>query len=88
MTDQENTAGLQPHIAALRERAAQARRLAEEVSDKLARESLMQRAEEFERRADELEARLVALKAASAPPDSTESIAALKPPSGKPTSED
>jgi len=58
MSDQDGLAGLLPHIAALRERAAQARRLAKEVTDKLAREGLAQHAEEFERRAAELEARL------------------------------
>jgi predicted nucleic acid-binding Zn-ribbon protein len=58
MSDRDDIAGLQPHIAALRERAAQARRLASEVEDKLAREGLTQHAEEFERRAEELEARL------------------------------
>lgn len=87
MSDKDDIAGLQPHIAALRERAAQARRLAKEVTDKLAREGLSQHAEEFEHRADELEARLAALKAASRPNDADESIAALKPRGGKPVSE-
>ena len=52
MSDEDDIAGLQPHIAALRERGAQARRLAKEVMDKLAREGLLQHAEEFERRAE------------------------------------
>lgn len=62
MSDEDDIAGLQPHIAALRERAAQARRLAKEVMDKLAREGLLQHAAEFEHRAEELEARLAILK--------------------------
>jgi predicted nucleic acid-binding Zn-ribbon protein len=87
MSDRDDIAGLQPHIAALRERAAQARRLASEVEDKLAREGLTQHAEEFERRAEELEARLAALKAASQPAGPMENIAALKPSGGKPGGE-
>lgn len=84
MSDRDDIAGLQPHIAAFRERAAQARRLASEVEDKLAREGLTLHAEEFERRAQELEARLAALKAESQPADSTKNIAALKPSGGTP----
>lgn len=87
MSDTEEMAGLQPHIAALRERALQARRLAREITDKLAREGLLQHAEEFERRAEELEARLAVLKEASQPSDPAEDIAALKPPSHKPGGE-
>ncbi len=83
MSDQDDIAGFQPHIAALRERAAQARRLANEVEDKLAREGLVHHAEEFERRAEELEARLAVLKGTSP----IEDIAALKPPASKPDSE-
>jgi predicted nucleic acid-binding Zn-ribbon protein len=85
MSDQEDIAGLQPHIAALRERAAQARRLAKEITDKLAREGLSQHAKEFERRAEELEARLAILKETSQA--ATEDIAALKPPGRKPEGE-
>ncbi|HEX3974088.1 MAG TPA: hypothetical protein VHX19_22325 [Stellaceae bacterium] len=80
MSDQEYTAGLKPHIAALRERAAQARRLANEVDDKLAREGLIQHADEFERRAQDLEAQLVALKEETQSADPSDGIAALKPP--------
>ena len=83
MSDEEDIAGLQPHIAALRERAAQARRLAKEVTDKLAREGLLQHAEEFERRAEELEVRLAVLREAHPTGD----MAALKPPGSKPESE-
>jgi predicted nucleic acid-binding Zn-ribbon protein len=83
MSDEDDIAGLQPHIAALRERAAQARRLAKEVQDKLAREGLIHHAEEFERRAEELKARLAVLRAASP----IEDIAALKPSGRKPASE-
>jgi predicted nucleic acid-binding Zn-ribbon protein len=88
MSDKDDIAGLQPHIAALRERAAQARRLAKDITDKLAREGLSQHAEEFERRAEELEARLAVLKAASQPAEPMENIAALKPSDSKPESED
>jgi predicted nucleic acid-binding Zn-ribbon protein len=87
MSDEEEIVGLQPHIAALRERAFQARRLAKEITDKLAREGLLQHAEEFENRAEELEARLAVLKQASQPADPIEDIAALKPPSLKPDGE-
>jgi predicted nucleic acid-binding Zn-ribbon protein len=87
MSDQEDIAGLQQHIGALRERADHARGLAKEITDKLAREALSQHAEEFERRAEELEARLATLKEASQPADSMENIAALKPSSGKPDRE-
>jgi hypothetical protein len=83
MSDDDEIAGLRPHIAALRERAAQARRLAKEVEDKLAREGLIQHAAEFERRAEELEARLAVLRGTSA----IEDIAALKPPGSKPEDE-
>jgi len=83
MSDEDDIAGLQPHIAALRERGAQARRLAKEVMDKLAREGLLQHAEEFERRAEELETRLAILKGAHP----SDEIAALKPPGGKPDNE-
>lgn len=83
MSDQEYTAGLKPHIAALRERAAQARRLANEVDDKLASEGLIQHAEEFERRAQELEAQLAVLKEAQSA-DPINDIAALKPPGDVP----
>jgi predicted nucleic acid-binding Zn-ribbon protein len=83
MSDKDDIAGLQPHIAALRERAAQARRLAKEVEDKLAREGLIHHAEEFEHRAEELEARLAVLR--GTPP--IEDIAALKPPGSKPEGE-
>ena len=87
MSDEESISGLRPHIAALRERAAQARRLAKEVMDKLAREGLLQHAEEFERRAEELELRLAVLKEASQPEDPID-IAALKPPDAKPDGEE
>lgn len=87
MNDEENAAGLQPHIAALRRRAAQARRLAKEIMDKLACEGLLQHAAEFERRAEELEARLAVLKEASQPADALENIAALKPPGTAPEGE-
>ena len=87
MSNDDEIAGLQPHIAALHERAAQARRLAKEVTDKLAREGLLQHAEEFERRAEELEARLAVLKEAAQPADPIEDIAALKPPAIEPEDE-
>jgi len=87
MSDHVYTAGLKPHIAALRERAGQARRLANEVDDKLAREGLIQHAEEFERRAEELEAQLAVLKEESPPADPVNDIAALKPPGRKPEGE-
>jgi hypothetical protein len=87
MSDQEYTAGLKPHIAALRERAAQARRLAGEVDDKLAREGLIQHAEEFEHRAEELEAQLAVLEVKARSSDSANDIAALNPPGGKPEGE-
>ncbi len=84
MSDQDYTAGLKPHIAALRERAGQARRLANEVDDKLAREGLILHAEEFERRAEELETRLAVLKEQPPSADPMSDIAALKPPGSKP----
>lgn len=80
MSNEEDMAGLQPHIDALRERAAQARRLANEVTDKLACEGLLQHAAEFEHRADELEARLAILIEAHPAGD----MAAVQPPDGKP----
>jgi predicted nucleic acid-binding Zn-ribbon protein len=80
MSNEEDIAELQPHIAALRERAAEARRLASEVTDKLAREGLLQHAAEFEHRADELEARLAVLKAAHPTGD----MAAMQPPDAEP----
>jgi len=80
MSDREDATGLEPHIAALRERAAQARGLAREVTDKLARQGLLQYAEEFERRAAELEARSAVLKESSSPQGPLGDIAALKPP--------
>jgi predicted nucleic acid-binding Zn-ribbon protein len=83
MSDQEDIAGLQQHIGALRERADHARGLAKEITDKLAREALSQHAEEFERRAEELEARLAVLKEAHP----LDELAALKPRGGKPDSE-
>ncbi len=83
MSDEDDIAGLQPHIAALRDRAAQARRLAKEITDKLAREGLLQHAEEFERRAEELEARLAVLRETHSIGD----MAALKPPGNEPESE-
>jgi hypothetical protein len=86
MSDQESAAGLKPHIAALRERAVQARRLANEVEDRLAREGLIQHAEEFERRAEELEAQLAVLKELPSN-DAISDVAALKPPGGKPAGE-
>ncbi len=85
MSDQENIPGLQPHIAALRERAAQAQRLAREVTDKLAREGLLEHAKEFERRAAELEAQLAVLKQAGPPAEAE--AAALKAPQEKPEDE-
>jgi predicted nucleic acid-binding Zn-ribbon protein len=88
MNHEEELAGLQPHIAALRERAAQARGLAKEVEDKLAREGLIQRAEEFERRAEELEARLAIVKKALQPDDPMSDVAALRPSGGEPEGED
>jgi hypothetical protein len=84
MSDEDYTAGLKPHIAALRERAAQARRLAKEVDDKLACEGLVQHAEEFERRAEELEARLAVLKGQSRPVDPANDLAAMRPPNSEP----
>jgi hypothetical protein len=87
MSDQEYTAGLKPHIAALRERAAQARRLANEVDDTLAREGLIQHAEEFECRAQELEAQLAVLKEEAQSADASHDIAALKPPGDTPEGE-
>jgi len=87
MSDEDDLAGLPPHIAALRERAAQARRLAKELSDRLAREGLIQHAEEFERRAEELEARLAVVKQTSVPDDPVKDSAALKSPTGKSDSE-
>jgi len=87
MSDHVYTAGLKPHIAALRERAGQARRLATEVDDKLASEGLIQHAEEFERRAEELEAQLAILKEESPPADPMNDIAALKPTGSKPEGE-
>jgi hypothetical protein len=86
MSDQEYAAGLKPHIAALRERAGQARRLANEVDDKLAREGLIQHAEEFERRAEELEAQLAVLKEAPSN-DAISDVAALRVPGSKPDGE-
>jgi hypothetical protein len=84
---EEYTTGLKSHIAALREHATQARRLANEVDDKLACEGLVERAEEFERRAQELEAQLALKQAAPpadpGPADSSNVIAALKPPGDK-----
>lgn len=87
MSNDDEIAGLRPHIAALQERAAQARRLAKEVTDKLAREGLLQHADEFERRAEELEARLAVLKEAAQSPDPNADVAALKPPATKPEGE-
>jgi hypothetical protein len=59
---------------------AEARRLASEVTDKLAREGLLQHAAEFEHRADDLEARLAVLKAAHPTGD----MAAMQPPDAEP----
>lgn len=87
MSNTDDIAGLQQHIAALRERAKQARRLAKDVMDRLAGESLSQRAEEFESRAAELETRVAALKAACQPAAAADNIAALKPTASKPVSE-
>jgi predicted nucleic acid-binding Zn-ribbon protein len=87
MSHADEIAGLQPHIDALQERAFQARRLAKEVTDRLAREGLLRHAEEFERRAQELEARLAVLKEAESPADPIEDIAALKPPPAEPEPE-
>ncbi|HEX4193602.1 MAG TPA: hypothetical protein VHY80_10905 [Stellaceae bacterium] len=84
MSDQEYTAGLKPHIAALRERAAQARRLANEVDDKLAREGLIQHADEFEHRAQDLETQLAGLKEETPSADTSHDVAALKPPGNTP----
>ena len=84
MSDREDATGRQPHIAALRARAAHARRLAREVADKPAREGLLQYADEFERRAAELEARSAVLKESSLPEGPLGDIAALKPPDGGP----
>ncbi|HWE72992.1 MAG TPA: hypothetical protein VG328_07520 [Stellaceae bacterium] len=80
MSDHEYNAGLKPHIAALRGRAAQARRLAKEVDDKLAREGLIQHAEEFERRAQELEAQLAVLNEEAQSSNPIKDVAALKLP--------
>ena len=79
MSDEEYTAGLKPHVAALRERATQARRLAIEVDDKLAREGLIQHAAEFERRAQELEAQLALSNEEAQSADPSHDIAALNP---------
>jgi hypothetical protein len=84
MSDDDYTAGLKPQITALRERAAQARRLANEVDDKLAREGLVQHAEEFEQRAEELEAHLSVLKGRSRAADPANDLAAIRPPDGEP----
>lgn len=54
-------AELLPHIAVLYERAEHARRLAREIDDAVARQGLLQYAQEYERQAAELEARVAAM---------------------------
>ena len=61
----EDIAALVPHIAGLRMRARQARRLASEINDAEASAGLMRHAAQLDRQADELEARVAALKKAS-----------------------
>jgi hypothetical protein len=81
MADHQDVAGLVLHVAALRERAAEARRLAAEISDKLAQEGLLKHADEFDRHAEALEARIAAAKETDLAADPAPDIAALKPPS-------
>jgi hypothetical protein len=84
MIDTGRRTELLAHIAVHRERAAQARRLAEQVSDNLARQGLLRHAAEIEARAQELQAQLAALVENSQATEPDQNIAALKLPPEEP----
>jgi hypothetical protein len=76
-------------VAVHRERAAQARRLAAQISDPTAQHGLLQRANEQERCAEALEAQIAVLKevAPIATPEPDPNIAVLKPSPATPASD-
>jgi hypothetical protein len=85
MVDKAELEQLLLRVAAHRERATQARRLAAEINDTGAQHGLLDHANDQERRAEALEAQCAVLKQTAPIADPAQDIAAaLKPPADKP----
>jgi hypothetical protein len=88
MADEAGFADLELRMAALRKRAAHARWIARQITDKAAVDSLFQHAEELDRKAAELEAEAAILRLAAQEDQPDQDIAALKPPTDEPPPDD
>jgi predicted nucleic acid-binding Zn-ribbon protein len=87
MPDKADLAQLSLRIATLRERAASARRLAQEITDHEAMQGLQGYADQIEREIEELEAGAAILRQEAHANADEPDIAALKPPPTEPEAE-